>query len=789
MKKFLATLVVILVLVCAFSVITYAAGEIYVNGEEYNGTLAEAWNANVATDSTIELKGDTTLEAATNEANSANTKLVVDLGGHTVTLKGGNNFLIGNGNVTFKNGTLYIENNASYAINLQMKQAEWVRKGTATLENVTITSPTANSDRRAICTGYNASYIANHTVNLVDCTIDATQIFRGKHGTSTPKVTVNIKGGTYTGAATNLDNNIENSATLNVYGGTFSDADVSKYVVDGLGLETVTNSDNTYTVCKPVIYANDVPFATLNDAFARLAGTTGKIELKDDVTLTSTIGYTNAASNIELDLGGNTLTVSGVNGFSLQKGTLTVKNGKIVNTNGNVYSFSFESASDPKWGRNAIVNVENVEIDATSSKRGINFNAGAQSHHTLNLTDTTIDVGKNETRMFLFQTPATEQHATVNIYSGNYVGGTNGLATASNVNVYGGTFTDGNLANRTAEGYVRVKNSDETYTVKESSIYVNGAPFGGTLEEAIAATKTGKIELKDDVTTTSQVELNDDAIDVELDLGTYTVTVSGNPLLNLKKGKVTVKNGKFVNANGNEFFTFVFDGNASYARNATLNLTDVEIDATATGRGIWVKGGANSHHTLNLTNTTINVGKGENQIRIFLFASPSNATVNINGGNYVGGVSGLGSGESINVYGGTFTDGNLANCTAEGYKRVTNSDGTYSVIEDTVVNVADELKVVYADGNDEYTYRFFAEIADYKLYAKAGFKVTAVVSGVEYEWNIELNEVYEAVNVNNTDYDAEGYILTGAIGEVPTDDVEFTVVPYAIDFEGNEIKL
>ena len=552
-----------------------------------------------------------------------------------------------------------------------------------------------------------------------------------------------------------------------------------------MGLETVTNSDSTYTVCKPVIYANDVPFATLNDAFASLAGTTGKIELKDDVTLTSTIGYTIADSIIELDVGVNTLTVSGVNGFSLQKGTLTVKNGKIVNTNGNIYSFSFES--NATWERKATVNLEDVEIDATATGRGINFNAGAQSHHTLNLTDTTIDVGKDETRMFLFQTPATAQHATINIYSGNYVGGVSGLDSVSNVNVYGGTFTDGNLANRTAEGYVRVKNADGTYTVKESSIYVNGAPFGGTLEEAILATKTGKIELKDNVTTTSQVELNDAAIDVEFDLGTYTVTVSGNALLNLKKGNITVKNGKFVNANGTDFFTFVFDGNATLTRNATLNLTDVEIDATATGRGIWFKAGANSHHTLNLTDTTIDVGKEEK--RVFLFASPSNATVNINSGNYVGGVSGLGSGESINVYGGTFTDGNLANCTAEGYKRVKNSDDTYTVIEDTVVNVTDDLEAVYADGNETYTYRFFAVIADYELYAKAGFKVTAIVSGEEYEWNIELNEVYEAVNVNDTDYDAEGYILTGAIGEVPTDDVKFTVVPYVVDFEGNEIEL
>jgi len=301
-----------------------------------------------------------------------------------------------------------------------------------------------------------------------------------------------------------------------------------------------------------------------------------------------------------------------------------------------------------------------------------------------------------------------------------------------------------------------------------------------------------KIELKDDVTFNTQVELNNDATNIELDLGENTITFDNVNAFMLKKGTLTVKNGKLVNVSASTHFIFTFDANASYARNATLNLTDVEIDATDNERPVYFKSNANaqhSQHTLNLTDVTLNATANSDN-RMIYSDGANHATVNIYSGNYTGTCKYLSYNESANVYGGTFTDKNVKNYVADGYKVVTNdNNGRYSVVEDTVVNVTDDLEAVYADGNETYTYRFFAVIADYELYAKAGFKVTAIVSGEEYEWNIELNEVYETVNVNDTDYDAEGYILTGAIGEVPTDDVKFTVVPYVVDFEGNEIEL
>ena len=55
-------------------------------------------------------------------------------------------------------------------------------------------------------------------------------------------------------------------------------------------------------------------------------------------------------------------------------------------------------------------------------------------------------------------------------------------------------------------------------------------------------------------------------------------------------------------------------------------------------------------------------------------------------------------------------------------------------------------------------------------------------------WEIVLDTVYENVIANDTEYVTDaGYILTGAIGDVPDSfEGEFNVKVYTVDFEGNE---
>ncbi|MBE7053175.1 MAG: hypothetical protein E7391_02740 [Ruminococcaceae bacterium] len=102
------------------------------------------------------------------------------------------------------------------------------------------------------------------------------------------------------------------------------------------------------------------------------------------------------------------------------------------------------------------------------------------------------------------------------------------------------------------------------------------------------------------------------------------------------------------------------------------------------------------------------------------------------------------------------------------------------------VEVANSTVVAYEDGEGTYTNRFFKLIEEAEDYAKVVFEITA--DG--FTWTVDLDEVYGNVTVNDTVYSKTGvYVATAAIGDVPSDDVEFSVNAYAVDFEGNNIPL
>ena len=113
---------------------------------------------------------------------------------------------------------------------------------------------------------------------------------------------------------------------------------------------------------------------------------------------------------------------------------------------------------------------------------------------------------------------------------------------------------------------------------------------------------------------------------------------------------------------------------------------------------------------------------------------------------------------------------------------------TFTITKELVEkNVPSTIDVSYNDkkGTNTVTSRFFAVI-DTLDYAKAGFEVTTTVDEEEYVWDIELNEVYGEVTVNDVVYSSEGkYLVTAAIGDVPADfDGDFEVRAYTVDFEG-----
>jgi len=133
----------------------------------------------------------------------------------------------------------------------------------------------------------------------------------------------------------------------------------------------------------------------------------------------------------------------------------------------------------------------------------------------------------------------------------------------------------------------------------------------------------------------------------------------------------------------------------------------------------------------------------------------------------------------------TFTDGEV----------VTSDTVTFEIEDNDVLVKENVIKASYDDGkgNETSTLRFFANLKSLDV-AEAGFDVLTVIDEVTYTWKIALDCVYSKVLVDGKNYitDDGGYILTGAIGDVPQTVIEtatFIIKPYAIDFEGKTVDL
>lgn len=321
----------------------------------------------------------------------------------------------------------------------------------------------------------------------------------------------------------------------------------------------------------------------------------------------------------------------------------------------------------------------------------------------------------------------------------------------------------------------------------ESVIYVNGAPFDGTFEQAMNANKAGtlnKIELKGDVTVSSDwaSQATTDR-DVEVDLGGNTITFEVSGVF--RRGTYTFKNGTIKCVVDNKY-PLSLEGSGQVVREVTLNLEDVTVENTTYARCLQIGDGTKTAHTVNLTDVVFS-GVHDNFRMFYIANTDEDNVINIYSGTFTGKVTSF-SKATVNVYSGTFSDSDISKYLLDGYSASKNDNGTYTV-KKLPVNVNGILNTNYSDVSGNYTYRFFAVIDNNELYAKAGFEVTATYEGNEYTWNITLNEVYKTVNVNNTDYTSDDYILTGAVGDVPANDVEFTVKAFAVDFQGDKTYL
>ena len=130
--------------------------------------------------------------------------------------------------------------------------------------------------------------------------------------------TLNITGGTYTGATTALVYTSYASSTVNITGGSFSTNPSSYNIPAGYGVEGPT--DGMYTV---VSYAATVTVSGTTTSYSTLAAavaaadaqTEATITLLSDIALTERLGFTAATSGAEhtyiFDLNGHTITYTG----------------------------------------------------------------------------------------------------------------------------------------------------------------------------------------------------------------------------------------------------------------------------------------------------------------------------------------------------------------------------------------------------------------------------------------------------------------------------------------------
>ena len=313
--------------------------------------------------------------------------------------------------------------------------------------------------------------------------------------------------------------------------------------------------------------------------------------------------------------------------------------------------------------------------------------------------------------------------------------------------------------------------------------YIGETPYA-TLQDAITESKDG-----DTITLNTDAELTDQVLipgevgqSRTLDLNEKTLTLTGSStgrVIFVKKGIITIKNGTIIN--NSTTYAIGCEASSKYDRISTVNLEDLTVNCTSTGGFVTLGTGTLTTHTLNITNLNVTCPNA------LLYSSSSNNsnTVNMYSGNIKGDFSEKLNAPNVNIYGGTFTVTPKAAHIADGYVIVENDNGTYTV-KKTPEKVTEAVSTAsYDDGKNANTVtkRFFVTI-DSDQYAEAGFEITVD----DYTFEIALDEIYSAVSVNGTEYVVdEGYILTGAIGDVPNDfNGDFVVKAYTVSFTGEK---
>ena len=392
----------------------------------------------------------------------------------------------------------------------------------------------------------------------------------------------------------------ENTANVEIYGGTFDDFDPNvapeaavdgktpSFAAPGVGIEK--NADGTFTaktgMVAQVLDADDssvMPYASLADAIAAAeAGQTVRLltNAAEDVTINK---------NITLDLGGKTLTNTNAGHATItiaKDATATVKNGSVVGgtsyyniQNNGTATFEGLTATAGNTGSSMIDNWGTLTIESGTYTGGLNvvkseegskltINGGkftldyATSGYTgviFAYGDTTITGGEfiqnvtstgrwNHPQVIL--TGVVEGHRAItkvtggtftNKRSGEAIFWGVGKATSDNFEVSGGTFNKSIPEGYCADGFIPTKNADGTYGVKEGKFVAKiGSTGYETLTAAIAKAtgKTKPVTLVADVTESIEIA---ESKTCKIDLNGFTLTNTEGSHTIVNNGTLTIK--------------------------------------------------------------------------------------------------------------------------------------------------------------------------------------------------------------------------------------------------------
>jgi len=347
--------------------------------------------------------------------------------------------------LTIKNGS-YV--NASVATSQNAKNP-----GTTIVDNATYntTGELTGSDvgTGTLILKNNANFTTG-TISKTNVTVDTTSLLTAK-GVNSENTTVTVDATSMEPGEVKVVDlsgtaSIENIVTLNGdrVSATFSDdGDVTVTKEAAPATPVAKVGDTEYTSLQAAI--NNANGATVT----LIANTAETISIDDDAT-------------VVIDLGGNILT-----GYiaPCDPVSLTVKNGSIVNTNGDYSAIEINSGKLALENTNiesarhgvridgaveAIINGGEYKLNATSGTRHA---VNVSGYATLTIKDGTF-IGPKGTTMDSGSAVCVQSGATVIIEDGNFSGGKNAtLGVSGTMTIYGGTF-DQNPSEYLADGYI-----------------------------------------------------------------------------------------------------------------------------------------------------------------------------------------------------------------------------------------------------------------------------------------------------------------------------------------------